>query len=81
MQERRQYPRCMVHKGARVLFHEDKPALDCIVFDLSNHGACIELSLNLYAPAWFELTFDNFRSRRQCRLAWQRNNKLGVCFL
>jgi hypothetical protein len=82
MKERRQFPRQKVLKGARVLFDAGKPVLNCIVLDLSNHGAGIQLApdLNIYAPMLFELTFDNFRSTRQCRLAWQHNDKLGVCF-
>ena len=81
MNERRQYRRQMVNKNALVLFQEGGPALDCIVLDLTNHGASIQLPLHLYATKWFELSFDNFRSKRQCRLAWQRDDKLGVCFL
>jgi hypothetical protein len=80
MEEKRRLPRHAVHKGARILFNQDKPPLDCIVFDLTSNGADLQLALNLHAPKWFELSFDNFRSRRHCRLAWQHNDKLGVCF-
>jgi len=80
MIEKRQFPRLAVLKSAKVLFHEDRPPLDCIVFDLSNHGAGIQVALKLYAPKWFVLSFDNFRSQRNCQLVWQRNDKLGVSF-
>ena len=81
MKERRRFPRLAVHRGARVLFNREQPPLDCIVFDLTSHGAGVQLALNTSAPKWFELSFDNFRSRRNCRLAWQNNDKLGACFL
>jgi hypothetical protein len=80
MEERRQFRRHRVHRRAKVLFHEDKPPLECIVFDLTNHGAGLKLALNLYAPKWFELSFDEFRSTRHCSLAWQNNDHLGVTF-
>lgn len=81
MKERRQFPRQALQKAARVLFNENQPVLDCIVFDVSSRGAGIQLAPNQHAPELFELTFDNFRSRRQCRLVWQHNDKIGVCFL
>ena len=81
MEERRLFPRQGVEKRARVLFHENKPPLDCILFDLTNQGAGLQLALNLTAPKWFELSFDNFRSSRYCCLAWQNGEKLGVYFL
>jgi PilZ domain len=81
MEERRQFPRYTVQKRARLLFSRDKPLLECTVFDLTSHGAGLQVALNLYAPKWFELSFDNFRSGRQCRLVWQQNDRLGVSFL
>jgi len=54
MIERRQFLRLAIRKSAKVLFNENKFPLDCIVFDLSNHGAGIQIALNLYAPKWFE---------------------------
>lgn len=80
MEERRRFPRQAVHKKVKAFFDRDKPPLDCIVVDLTNHGASIQLALNLCVPKWFELSFDNFRSRRHCRLVWQHNDKLGVSF-
>ena len=80
MQQRREVQRNAVQKRARVLFNQDMPPLDCIVLDLTNHGAGLQLALDLHAPQWFELSFDNFRSRRHCRVMWQRSGKVGVLF-
>jgi PilZ domain len=79
MHERRRFPRHAVHKRARVLF-EHEPPLDCVVFDLTSHGAGLCLTVPVSAPKCFELSFDGFRSRRFCRLAWQRDDRLGACF-
>lgn len=81
MNDRRRLPRLAVNKRARVLFNQEQPPLECIVFDLNNRGAGLQLALNVSAPKWFELSFDNFRSRRNCCLAWQNKDKLGARFL
>jgi hypothetical protein len=80
MEERRQLPRTRIHRKAKILLDKNIPPLDCTVTDLTNHGAGLKLALNLYAPKWFELSFDNFRSSRHCSLIWQDNDKIGVSF-
>jgi PilZ domain len=80
MKERRRFLRYAIQKRAKVHFSRDRPPLECTVFDLTSHGAGLQLALNLYAPKWFELSFDNFRSARQCQLVWQQNDRLGVSF-
>ncbi len=80
MKERRRTTRNAVNKRARIVFDRCTPPIDCVVHDLTSEGACIYFAVNFYAPKWFELSFDNFRSRRTCRLAWQHENKLGVAF-
>lgn len=79
-EEKRRFPRQLVSKRTRVLLDQDRPPLDCIVFDLTNHGAGVKLALNKCASKRFELSFDNFRSRCHYHLAWQKNDKLGVFF-
>ena len=80
MEDRRTSIRQVVHRKARVLFDEGKPPLDCIILDLTHNGACLQLALNIYIPKWFELSLDNFKSKRPCHLIWQRDDRLGVCF-
>ena len=79
MDERRRFRRHAVHKRARLLFGYEPP-LVCIVFDLRFHGAGLCLASPVNAPICFELSFDGFRSRRSCLLAWQRDNRLGARF-
>jgi hypothetical protein len=43
-------------------------------------GAQIRLSgLNVLPPN-FELSFDNFRTVRKCRLIWRRHDLIGIAF-
>ena len=44
MQERRQAPRTRVLKAAKVIFNEHRSVIDCTVRNLSNSGACLQVS-------------------------------------
>ena len=80
MKERRRFPRSPVHKRAKVLFDRDETPSDCIVFDLTSHGVGLQLAPDVRVSSLFELSFDNFRSARDCHLAWRNNERLGACF-
>ena len=50
------------------------------VRDVTNAGAQIRLNgLNVLPPN-FELSFDNFRTVRKCRLIWRRGDFIGIAF-
>jgi hypothetical protein len=52
----------------------------CNVTDVTNRGAGIR-TRNLSAlPTSFDLTFDNFRTIRRCRLIWREGDFLGLAF-
>jgi PilZ domain len=80
VQEKRRLSRTRVNKSARISFQNQASPVDCIVSDLNSGGACLDFAFQIYASNWFDLSFDNFRTKRVCRVAWQQNNKLGVCF-
>jgi len=52
----------------------------CIVRDLTNHGACLQLPSTADLPDEFDLTFDAGRTLRKCRVAWQTLTNVGVSF-
>jgi len=53
----------------------------CMVMDLTNKGACLEVSSTVYVPRVFDLSFDTkCQSCRSCRLVWRSDEKLGVSF-
>jgi len=80
MQERRRLVRTSVQRSARILL-EDSSGLDCMVLDLTNTGAGIQVSNLMSFPEALDLTFDFGRSIRPCRLAWRTSDRVGVEFL
>ena len=79
MLERRRVSRTKVFKGAK-LIPAGRPAISCIVRDLSNLGACLHLSSTADLPTEFDLSFDTGRTLRKCRVAWQSLTNVGVSF-
>jgi len=53
---------------------------ECAVFDVSEHGARILLRDPMTFPETFKLSIDS-GPPRVCRIAWRKNNELGVEFL
>jgi hypothetical protein len=46
----------------------------------ANVGTQIRLNGLSVLPPNFELSFDNFRSVRNCRLIWRRDDFIGIAF-
>jgi hypothetical protein len=79
MPERRYHPRTNVYKGAKIAL-AGRAALNCVVRNLSEQGACLHHFGNTDVPAEFSLTFDTGRKIPKCRVAWQNFNQVGVFF-
>jgi len=80
MEERRRLQRHTVLKSAKIVFDSQSSLVDCIVYNLTSKGACLQLANTMNTPEAFEMSFDNFRSIRSCRVTWRQSNKLGVSF-
>jgi hypothetical protein len=80
MQQHRKFERTRMQKNARILLKEYSK-IDCVVRDLTNTGAGIQLPKMLDLPETLDLTFDRGRSIRSCRLVWRSLDRLGVKFL
>jgi hypothetical protein len=80
MQERRKIARTRVLKGARFLLGKSS-VRDCVVRNLTNVGAGIEVPNTIELPADLELSFSGSRTSRRCRLVWRKLNKTGVEFI
>ena len=76
--ERRRMQRTRVSKAAMIV--SKSCAVDCQVRDLTALGAGLETIKATALPTAFQLTLDHGRTYRECRLIWQRSNKLGVAF-
>jgi len=80
MQERRKLARSRVLKSAKLVVGTSA-VVDCVVRNLTNTGARIEVPNTATLPEHLVLTFDGGRSLRSCRLVWRTINETGLEFV
>jgi len=80
MHERRKLTRTRVLKRAKMLLGKSS-VIDCVVRDLTNSGAGLQVPNTSGLPETLDLTLDAGHSIRSCRLVWRKINKGGVEFL
>lgn len=78
--ERRTKWRTTINHVAVVFFEGDTGMYSCRVCNVTNDGASIRLSGLDIVPPVFDISFDNFRTSRPCRLIWQNGGLIGVAF-
>jgi hypothetical protein len=78
--ERRSVGRTKVAKSALLFFGSARGVFGCSLRDVTNIGAGIRLDTINVLPPDFELSFDNFRTIRKCRLVWRQGDLTGVAF-
>ena len=66
-------------KGAKIIL-AGRSTITCVVRNLGNHGACLQLPSTADLPAEFDLSFDTGVTLRKCRVAWQTITNAGVSF-
>jgi hypothetical protein len=76
--ERRSIGRTIINRNASLLLVGRPGLVSCSVHDVTNHGAGIRLNCPSALPIDFELSFDNFRTARNCHLVWRNGDFLGV---
>jgi hypothetical protein len=79
--ERRAIGRTKISIQANILFNKQQRSVICHVHDATNNGARIQADNLRLLPLTFELSFDNFKTARDCRLIWRNANLLGIAFL
>jgi PilZ domain len=79
MFERRKHVRPASNEPAQIIVDEPDSTMDCIIRDLSDDGACVEVSNTLLIPSLFKLVLSS-GATRFCRVAWRTQNKIGVRF-
>ena len=80
MQERRTSPRSRVLKSAKLVLGTTS-VIDCVVRNVTSHGARIKIANTVDLPEPFGLTFDGGRSVRPCRIVWRSVTETGVEFI
>lgn len=79
MLERRRTPRTKVFKGAKLIL-AGRSTLHCVVRNLSNQGALLQLPSTRDLTTEFDLSFDTGRTLRKCHIVWQSFTNIGVSF-
>jgi hypothetical protein len=78
--ERRSVGRTRINRNAMLFYPGRHGVFSCCVRDVTNSGAGIRLEALDVIPVEFDLSFDNFRTVRQCRLIWRDGDFLGLAF-
>jgi hypothetical protein len=79
MTETRGSPRLRTFKGGSILFGV-APAVDCVVRNLSDTGACLEISNAVGIPDDFTLLIKPELRKRDCHVVWRDAGRIGVKF-
>ena len=80
MEEHRKAPRHRTYKAAHIAFAGHAATIDCVVRNLSDTGATLEVASPIGIPDEFDLVFKGDGSVRPCRVTWRKETKIGVDF-
>jgi hypothetical protein len=80
MNERRSHIRRRTFKGGKLIFNKGLSVLDCVIRDMSDHGARVELGTTIGVPDTFELIIAPDRVKRSCKIAWRSKRQIGISF-
>jgi diguanylate cyclase (GGDEF)-like protein len=80
MKDRRGEPRRRILRPAKIAFNQRGSTIDCLLRNLSDVGACLEVASHVGVPDEFELLIDGEAVSRRCVSVWQIENKIGVEF-
>jgi hypothetical protein len=77
--EQRRAPRQRAYKGGRVVFNNGHSTIDCLVRNISSHGALLTLPSTVGIPDEFEVWMNG--KQAPARVTWKRADKLGVAWV
>jgi hypothetical protein len=77
---RRTVQRTRILRNAKIILERRPSMVQCTVQDITSGGACLRVASTQGMPDRFDLTFEQGRTRRACRVVWRTNDSLGVTF-
>ncbi len=80
MTERRAFARHKTFIKGRIYFNNRMSSVDCIVRDLADIGARLEVPENVTIPESFELYLPTRDEHFQARVKWRKGNNLGIAW-
>lgn len=78
--EKRPATRIRTIMNGRIIFNNRSATLDCLVRNLSETGAKLEVSGAVTVPDRFELDIPRKGERRRARIVWRREGEMGIAF-
>jgi hypothetical protein len=78
--ERRSTGRTTINRGVLMHFTGQDGVQACIVRNVTNQGAGLRLNDLNIVPTAFDISFDNFRTMRRCRLIRRDSDFVGAAF-
>ncbi|WP_132254274.1 pilus assembly protein PilZ [Methylobacterium segetis] len=79
--ERRKAPRRNAFKLGSIFFHEKPHRLDCLIWNLSDFGALIEVEPDTRPPIRFRMTVAALHLDCNAMQIWRDGRKIGVAFV
>lgn len=80
MQDRRKVARHRMLREGKILLNTHRSVIDCVVRNLSEAGACLQVASVIGIPPTFDLQIDRETTSRPCRAIWHGQNRIGVEF-
>ena len=77
---RRSAERVRTLRRARIILNHGYSVFDCIVRNLSEGGAMLQMADQLGVPERFELAIGRARRGNTCTVRWRNEHALGVSF-
>lgn len=69
-----------VLKGARIVWGNFLFVQDCLVRDVSDHGARLRVEAMTPVPDNFHLFLNEARSIRPCKVIWRQGTDMGIAY-
>jgi len=80
MIERRREHRLRSYLGGKIAFNHRRSTMDCLVRDMSAHGARLAFPGSITTPDAFDLHIPQREERHRVRVVWRQENVVGVGF-
>ena len=74
----KRYQRQNVMKAGTIVFGGS--GIDCLVRNISDSGANLEVESQIGIPNSFDLVIDTERSNHHCHVVWQKARRIGIAF-
>lgn len=79
MEEKRALQRHRTLKAGLIAFNR-AAGISCMVRNLSDAGACLEVASHVGIPEAFTLVIESDHMQQPCHVVWRKEKRLGVAF-